>query len=318
VIKNTSSGVTLASFDLGYDLAGNVTSKASSVFANAANGTWSYTYDGASRLTKATGPSGTGQTSTWDYAYDGAGNRTLLKQTVGSTVTKNLTTTYGVGGLPTSATDAATGESITYTHDEIGDLTLVDSSIGTNDWSYTYDAWGRTTCAKQAPTCASGSGQVSWKLDAFDRTFTRSATAGSKTTVTTPTYRGIGEQLAKLVEVSTTTLELASPSGIPMGEKVGSGSPRFFLADPHGDIVGLVSTQAANLGTGAFDPYGAPITAPTGSVLGSQGDLTDQVTKQVDMGTRWDAPGLGRFASRDILFGELTAPMSLNRSSSCS
>jgi RHS repeat-associated protein len=104
----------------------------------------------------------------------------------------------------------------------------------------------------------------------------------------------------------------------------GRGSPwrvahsRSASAGPSASYGFIQNPGTANLGTGAFDPYGAPITAGTGSVLGSQGDLTDPVTKQVDMGTRWYAPGLGRFASRDIVFGELTAPMSLNRSSSCS
>jgi RHS repeat-associated protein len=76
--------------------------------------------------------------------------------------------------------------------------------------------------------------------------------------------------------------------------------------------VGLVSTQAANQATTSFDPFGQTTTAATGSLLGYQGDLTDPVTKQVDMGTRWYAGSTGRFTSRDVLFGELTAPMSLN------
>jgi RHS repeat-associated protein len=90
------------------------------------------------------------------------------------------------------------------------------------------------------------------------------------------------------------------------------GTAKLYLADPHGDIVGLVSTAAANQATTSYDPFGQTTTAATGSLLGYQGDLTDAVTKQVDMGTRWYAGSTGRFTSRDTLFGELTAPMSLN------
>jgi len=44
-----------------------------------------------------------------------------------------------------------------------------------------------------------------------------------------------------------------------------------------------------------------------------QGDLTDPVTKQVDMGRRWYTPGMGRFSSRDVIFGEPSDPMTLNQ-----
>jgi RHS repeat-associated protein len=41
--------------------------------------------------------------------------------------------------------------------------------------------------------------------------------------------------------------------------------------------------------------------------------MTDPDTKQVDMGTRWYQAGLGRFTARDVIFGELTSPMTLNQ-----
>jgi RHS repeat-associated protein len=48
-------------------------------------------------------------------------------------------------------------------------------------------------------------------------------------------------------------------------------------------------------------------------VLGYQGDLTDPNTKLVDMGTRYYMPTTGRFTTRDVVFGDPSAPMSLNR-----
>jgi RHS repeat-associated protein len=308
VIKDDTSGATLASFDLGYDLAGNVSSKASSVFSNPANGTWGYSYDGASRLTRATGPNASGASTTYDYAYDGGGNRILDQQTTG-TLVRNLTTTYDAAGLPTSATDAATGESVTYAHDAIGDLTGIDSSIAANDWTYAYDPYARLTCAVQGTSCASGSSRVLFTLDALDRALTR--TKGS--TTTSFTYQGIAESVAKTVNGSTTTTYAYSGGGAPLAEST-AGAASFYLRDTHGDVVSLASTAAANQGTSSFDPWGKSL-AVTGqtSFLGYQGDMTDPDTKQVDMGTRWYAAGLGRFTSRDVIFGDLASPMTLNQ-----
>jgi RHS repeat-associated protein len=308
LIKNHASGATLGSFDLGYDLASNVTSKASTVFSNPANGTWGYTYDGASRLIQATGPNATGAATTYDYAYDGGGNRILDRQTTGSVV-RNVTTTYDAAGLPTSGSDAATGETVTYAHDAIGDLTSVDSSIAANDWTYAYDPYSRLTCAVQATSCASGSSRVLFTMDAFDRALTR--TKGSAST--SFTYQGIAESVAKTVNGSTTTTYISTGSGAPVAEKTGS-TASFYLRDTHGDVVGLSSTAAAIQGTSAFDPWGKSL-ATTGqsSFLGYQGDMTDPDTKQVDMGARWYAAGLGRFTTRDIIFGELASPMTLNQ-----
>lgn len=278
------------------------------MFSNPANGTWSYDYDGASRLELATGPNAAGAATTYEYAYDGGGNRTLAKETTGSVV-KNLSTTYDAAGLPTSATDAATGETTTYAHDAVGNLTGIDSSIAANDWTYAFDAFSRTTCAVQGTSCASGSTRVLFTLDALDRARTRSKGSTTKTL----TYRGIGEQLAKTVQGSTTTTYVSTIAGAPLAEKTGSTSS-FYLRDPHGDVVGLASTAAANQGTASFDPWGRSLaTTGTTSFLGHQGDITDPDTKQVDMGTRWYAAGLGRFSSRDVLFGELTSPMTLNQ-----
>jgi RHS repeat-associated protein len=285
-----------------------VTSKASSVFSNPANGTWGYTYDGASRLVQATGPNASGAATTYDYAYDGAGNRIVDKETTGAVV-RNLTTTYDAAGLPTSASDTATGESLTYAHDEVGNLTGIDSSIGTNDWTYAYDPYARLTCAVQGSSCASGSSRVLYTMDALDRALTR--TKGSS--VTSLTYRGIAESLVKKVEGTTTTTYASTAGGAPLAEQTGS-TASFYLRDPHGDVVGLASTAAADQGSASFDPWGRNL-ASTGqsSFLGYQGDMTDPDTKQVDMGTRWYAAGLGRFTARDVLFGKFSSPKSLNQ-----
>jgi YD repeat-containing protein len=107
-----------------------------------------------------------------------------------------------------------TGESITYTHDAIGGLTKVDSSISANDWAYTYDAYGRMSCAKQATGCSSGTRTLP-VYDALDRTV--SSTYGS--TTTTNAFRGITETLSRRAVGSAVTTYVASASGTPLAEK---------------------------------------------------------------------------------------------------
>jgi RHS repeat-associated protein len=129
----------------------------------------------------------------------------------------------------------------------------------------------------------------------------------------TLTCQGIAEQLARTVEGTTTTTYASTVGGAPLAEKTRT-TASFYLRDPHGDVVGLASTTPANQGTASFDPYGRRLaTTGTTSFLGYQGDVTDPETKQVDMGTRWYELGVGRFPSRDVLFGEPTSPMSLNQ-----
>jgi RHS repeat-associated protein len=86
------------------------------------------------------------------------------------------------------------------------------------------------------------------------------------------------------------------------------------MRDAHGDPVGLLSATATSVGTTSFDPWGQVLTSTgTQPVLGYQGDYTDPVTKQVDMGTRWYAPQQGRFSTRDVVFGDPMHPVSLNQ-----
>ena len=157
--------------------------------------------------------------------------------------------------------------------------------------------------------CTSGTSRVQFAYDAFDRAATRT----NNSVTTTYTYQGVSETIAKAVGSATTTYAYGAGAQ-PIAEKTGAAAPLFHLRDPHGDVVGLVTTSAANQGTRSYDPYGRVLAVSgTQSVLGYQGDLTDPVTAQVDMGTRWYAPGSGRFTARDIVFGQMGDPMSLNQ-----
>jgi YD repeat-containing protein len=233
------SGSAIATFDLSYDKASNVASRVQSVGtgtgANPFNGTYTYAYDAADRLTQVTGgPAAFGGRT---YAYDGGGNRTSVQVGGGSAVT----TSYDAAGLPVSSSDGTS-----YSHDAVGNLTAIDRTGTANDWFFTYGSWSTTTKAAKTPT---GS-DVAFTLDALDRVLSR--VAGSSTA--TYTYSGIGEILAKAQVGSTTTTYVHTPGG-PLAQKSGN-TTRYYVRDLHGDLVAFSDNKAVLKGTAAYDPFG--------------------------------------------------------------
>jgi RHS repeat-associated protein len=294
-----TSGTVLATFDLGYDAASNVSSRAETITGNSFGGTYTYTYDAANRLLSASGPAAFGSRT---YAYDGAGNRTSVQVGTGTPTT----TSYDGAGLPTSSSDGTT-----YTHDQIGDLTVIDRPGGmSTDWRSTYSSWGKLTKAEHT----AGSSDVTYALDALDRVLSRTAAS----TTSAYSYSGLGEDLAKAVAGATTTLYASTPGG-PLAQKVGS-TIRYYIRDQHGDLVGDTDTTGTLQGTILYDPWGQPLsgtgdlaTTPAQGAFRFQSDLADASTGQVDMLTRLYEPSLGRFSSRDVLFGEPRDPITLNQ-----
>ncbi len=119
---------------------------------------------------------------------------------------------------------------------------------------------------------------------------------------------------AKTTTGGTSTRYANTLAGEPIAQRTGS-TTRFFLKDLHGDTVGLVNTLAQDRMSVAFDPWGELLgqTGTESTWFGFQSDPTDPDTGQVDMGTRWYEGGLGRFITRDSLFGDLNDPESLNQ-----
>lgn len=292
-------GNTLASFDLAYDIAGNVMEKAQTVSTAPAseNGTWSYTYDPAGRLKTATDPG----TVTTTYGYDGAGNRTSVKIGAGP----ERMTTFDGAGLPLSSdggTPADPSDDTTYQHDAAGNMTLIQAPD--RDFTYAYDPWGRLTSARGP----SDDPLVTYAHDGLNRTLTRS-TGGQTTTYV---YVGTTEDPATATTGGVETKYAYSPGG-PLAQKQGTDT-RFYLRDLHADVVGLTNLIGTVQGTVAYSSWGEK-RSPTGesSMFGFQGDPTDPTTGLVDMVSRLYDPGLGRFTTRDVLFGDPANPISLNQ-----
>jgi hypothetical protein len=115
------------------------------------------------------------------------------------------------------------------------------------------------------PTCTSGAASVLFTFDALDRALTRDYDG----TTTAYTYSGIFEQLAQTVAGTTATTFASTPGGHPTAQKVGSAQANYHLLDTHSDVVGLVSSAAANQGTTFYDAYGGVLaTTGTQGILG--------------------------------------------------
>ncbi|HEX6682161.1 MAG TPA: RHS repeat-associated core domain-containing protein, partial [Candidatus Limnocylindrales bacterium] len=221
----------------------------------------SYAYDMAGRLTSWTGPQGTVA-----YQWDASGNRTRAG---------SKTFTYDQRNRLLSDTD------FSYTYTARGTLASRTSS-GLTD-GYTFDAFDRLTTA----------GGVTYTYDALDRVASRNGT--------TFRYAGMGDDV-----VSDGTGQYArGPSGEVVGVAKG-GEELLTIRDGHGDVVAGIDPADTSLprvtDSKAYDPFGK-VTATEGDTgnLGFQGDWTDPVTGQVDMGARWYEPGTGAFISRDTV-----------------
>ncbi len=296
--------------DLGYDEAANVSSRIQKLWKSGATGTsgagdvgtgsWTYGYDGAGRMTSAAGPDQAGVSRTWSYGYDGMGNRTSLS--VAGTTTLYTTDLQGWPTRSDAGTSGNLTDDVTYSYYADGELSSIDDLTGTaNDRTFSYDTWGLTTNA------SAGSTNLTYTLDPYGRTISRQVNTA---TAAQYRYAGTSEDLAS----DGTTSYAYSPAGVLATS--GGGTTKFSLTDVHGDVVGAFATGATTSMSEEYwySPYGEQKTLAGGSsMLGYQGDLSDPATGTVDMGTRLYVPSLGRFSSRDVLFGEPNDAMSMNQ-----
>jgi RHS repeat-associated protein len=159
-------------------------------------------------------------------------------------------------------------------------------------------------------TSGASSVNLTYTIDAFGRTVSRSASG----VTTTYRYAGEAETLVTETTGSTTTTYAHGPGG-PLACKVGTAAAQVFIRDLHGDAVGRLATSATDMAAATwFSPWGEPVELEsTPAVLGFQGQLTEHATGAVDMTTRHYPPELGRFTTRDVLFGKPRDPLSLNQ-----
>src|ERR1700677_2977528 len=232
-----------------------------------------YGYDEANRLTSWTSTPSGGTATTATYAYDNDGNMTD---------DNGVTLTYDARDEEVSD---SSGDSYTYGAD--GDLTAEDTSSG--DYAYTSDGYGQQI--------TDGPSGFAW--DAVDWLL-GSTEGGNSAYSDTLTYDGMTD------EVSSDSADTYSrdPSGQITGVDAG-GTQVIALDDGHNDLSGTFSASGASMTSStSYNPWGQVLaTAGPAIQVGYQGQWTDPVTEQVNMGARMYSAGSGgtgpRFISQD-------------------
>ncbi|MFC8450244.1 LamG-like jellyroll fold domain-containing protein [Kitasatospora sp. NPDC057223] len=277
----STTGASLASTSLQYDVAGN---RSSETDADGNASTW--TYDAAGRPVQHIQPTGTGQNITTGLAYDSASHRTAYTDgnnnttyytfnTLGlpeSTIEpatsaypniadRAYTTGYDPLGEPTTVTEPG-AVTISSTYDPVGHLISQSGTGGqasTPTRNFGYDLDGRLTSLstpsgtqtytyedRGAIASASGpSGNSSYSYDADGQLTSRTNAAGTATF----TYDAAG-QLKTLAEPQTgNTIAYAyTPLGQVSSLQYGTGSTRTYAYDDQGNVTSdTIKTSTGSL-----------------------------------------------------------------------
>ena len=225
---------------------------------------------------------------------------------------------------------------MTYAYDPMGNRTSINSSIS-GATSYTYDAADRLLTAGATPFAwdddgrMTGKGSATYTYDALDRL---TQVINDATTVGYA-YNGDGVRLSKTVNGATTAYVQDVQASLPvvLTELTGrqtslylygsdllaqvgpTGDPSYYHAD------GLGSTRALSNGAGqrtdaySYDVFGATrsrtgIATQPFTYAGEQEDLEASL---VFLRARYYDPALGRFMSRDPVWGIVDVPATMNR-----
>ncbi|MEU9650543.1 DNRLRE domain-containing protein [Streptomyces sp. NPDC048110] len=250
-------GTTTASVAYTYDEKSRLTGRTTT--DTAGEGTQSYGYDWADRLTDWTAADGTETAYTWDAA----GNRTSAGGVTAAYDARNrllaagdVTYTYSARGTRTGSSDASGSHTTAF--DALGRMVSADGA------AYAYDALDRLVR------------QGDDTLTYADQSHNAVATAGDLV------FRDpAGEALSSArTDGTDATALLSDVHGDVVGSfAAGTGSVTGSTGySPFGEVTAATGTAAP---------------------LGYQGEYTDPGTGQVDMHARWYDPATGGFSSRD-------------------
>jgi RHS repeat-associated protein len=125
---------------------------------------------------------------------------------------------------------------------------------------------------------------------------------------------GMSEDPVKIAPPTGPATYYAYGLSVPIAQVSGS-SFRTYVPNLHGDLSLLANSNGVLTDTQSYSPWGEKRvkTGSTTPAFSFQSDLTDANTALVDMGARLYYPALGRFVTRDSLFGDLKFPLSMNK-----
>jgi RHS repeat-associated protein len=285
------------------------------------------TTTGRSHVVYVVGPGGTGQLAGMTAIGAGA-SHTLAVEGAHSVVTN-----YTYDHLYRLLTGGSPGQPTTYTYDTRGNRTSL--TAGTTTTAYSYDSADRITGIGTAtPTVdadgeltATGSG-VTFGYDVANRLVSVSRTG---TPTASYAYDGDGKRASKTVSGTTTTYVYDVNGSLPNVLTDGTvtyvyGLGLAYTVDGSNNVQvmhtdGLGSVRALTDGSGnvtqtfASDEFGNPTLTQGSSTepFRYTGQQQDAETGFYDLRARYYAPTIGRFLTRDRVFGATTGPVSLNR-----
>ena len=289
VTDSNCTGSVCATLDWTYNRAGQRLTEAQDTMGTpGTDGTSTFTYDKAGRITGFDSPLG-GTSTHQAYGWQKVPNRDSL--------------TIGTGTPSTLTYDAADRMTTSgYSHDADGRMT------GQPGQTLVWDSLGRLKEVRNSSTNALISAYTHDALDRL-RTVARASTIRFR-------YVGTSTGVAEVVDDGTNASQLKVGNGWAGGRYAtwtGTNSnPRYLGTNGHGDVTWSADGSGAVVNTLRYDPWGN-VAAASGSSLPDwryQGSWNDTSTGIYWVVTRWYAPGLGRFISEDSLLGEPTNPLS--------
>ncbi len=291
--------------DFTYDADGNRTGIAR---PNGVNST--YTYDLADRLTAIDHANSAGTIQSFDYTLDAVGNRTAVTSNAGAE-------TYNLDELNrVSSVDYPTGDDVSYTYDDNGNIHTM--TVGATTTTYTYDnageltSDGTNTFSYDENGNLTGDGASSYSYDYANQL--TSATADS--TTTDFAYDGHGTRASQTTGEDTTDYLYDTQSGLPqlvddgtnaylqqdgaVAQIDGSDDPSYPLDDALGSVRSVTDGNGGLIGTADYNAFGS-LRSGDALPLGFNGEQSDSATGLTYLRARYLDPSIGRFISADTV-----------------
>jgi RHS repeat-associated protein len=263
-LSYTKAGLTLPSFQYGYNTRNQITSLTDGA------GTHTFAYDELQRLTAATHPNLPAES----YTYDQVGNRTA-SQFSGSYSYQTPNRVTQIGGTA-------------YTYDANGNLKTKSDGSGTTQ--YFYDHENRLTSVILPSTTV-----INYKYDALSRRVERSKSDGTWTR-----YSYDGLEVLRDVNSDGSTVEYVNGGELDdhLWQRKSDGTTQYFLTDHQGSTRALADATGAVTASYNYDAFGNGFSG-TATRFGYTGREHDADTGLLYYRARWYDPGQGRFVSED-------------------
>ncbi|WP_194920860.1 RHS repeat-associated core domain-containing protein [Catenulispora rubra] len=311
--KDTTSGTAGPSTAYGYDALGRINTQTLSDPTNAQLGQLKYTWDPNGNLTSKTGSGTYATEGSHTYAYDAADRLTDDTTSSGGTTSGQEQYTWDPVGNRTSVTDLNAAGTATSTTTAIFDqrnrlqtLTAPDATT-----TYTWSPRGTLAGTSKTVTATGATTTTADKFDAFGQLINDGSTTYSYDALGRLQNNGNGS--SGLNQYAQAGLEPASDgawnyarapgdTSAPLAATPTSGGSALSLqTNAHGDIIAGTNPKTGALAASrSHNAFGA-VTTSTGTLpnVGYQGSYTSPATGRTYAESRWYDPTAGIFLSED-------------------